>query len=51
MTAPLTLILKTTVPTEKLTLERLGVGDSKIDRFDIGGDVEHAKKLEKTSKS
>ena len=57
MAAPLTSMLKTSVPSKKLTLEQLGVGDSEVDRFDVGKNgVEHAKKLrksksEKTSKS
>ena len=44
-------MLKTTVPLEKLTPKWLGIGNSKVNRFDIGGSVEHAKKLEKTFKS
>ena len=52
MVAPLTLILKTTVPPEKLTLERLGVGDGEVNGFSVGGNgVEHAKKSGKLSKS
>ena len=51
MAAPLTLMLKTTIPPEKSTLERLGVGDGEVDGFDIDGNgMEHAKKSEKSSK-
>ena len=52
MAAPLTSMLKTTVPPEKLTLERLGDGDGEADEFDVGGNsVGHAKKSGKLSKS
>ena len=52
MAAPLTLILKTTVPPEMSTFERLGVGNGEVDRFGIDKNgVEHAKKSRKLSKS
>ena len=52
MAALLTSMLKITVPPERLTPERLGVGDDEVDGFGIGrNDVEHAKKLRKSSKS
>ena len=44
-------MLKTTVLPERSTLERLGVGDGEVNGFSVGGGVEHAKKLEKISKS
>ena len=50
--APLTSMLKMTVPSERLTPKRLGVSDGEVDRFGISGNgVEHAKKLGKLSKS
>ena len=52
MAAPLTSMLKTTVPPERSTLKRLGVDDGKVHRFDVSGNgMEHAKKLGKLSKS
>ena len=50
--APLTSMLKMTVPSERLTPKRLGVSDGEVDRFGISGNgVEHAKKSGKLSKS
>ena len=52
MAAPLTSMLKTAILPEKLTPERLGVDDSKVNRFGVGGNgVEYAKKSGKLSKS
>ena len=52
MVAPLTLMLKTTVPPERLTPKRLEVDDGEVDGFGVGGNgVEHTKKPEKLSKS
>ena len=51
MVALLSLILKMTIPAKKLTPEWLRIVDSKINRFDVDGGVEHVKKLKKTSKS
>ena len=52
MAAPRISMLKMTVSPEKLTPERQGVGDDKVDGFNVGGnDVEHAKKSGKLSKS
>ena len=52
MAAPLILILKTTIPPERSTLERLGVGNNEVNGFGDGGNgVEHTKKLGKLSKS
>ena len=50
MVALLTSMLKTTVPLERLILEWLGVGNGEVNRLRICGDMEYAKKLEKTSK-
>ena len=57
MAAPLTSMLETTIPPEKSTLERLGVGDGEVDRFGVGKNgIKYAKKSgksksKKTSKS
>ena len=52
MAALLTLLLKMTVPLEKLILKRLRVGDDEVNGFDVSGNgVEHAKKSGKSSKS
>ena len=40
-----------TVLPKRLTLERLGVGDSEVNRFGVNGDMKHTKKSEKMSKS
>ena len=51
MATPFTSMLKTTIPPEKLTFKRLGIGNSEIDGFDVGENgVEYAKKLGKLSK-
>ena len=49
MAALLISILKMTVSPERLTLERLGVGDGEIDKFDVGSGMEYVKKSEKIS--
>ena len=51
MVALITLMLKMTILLERLTLERLAVGDNEINRFGVGCGVEHVKKSKKTSKS
>ena len=51
MVAPLTSMLKTIVLSEKSTFKRLEIGNSKINRFGIDGNVEYVKKSKKTSKS
>ena len=52
MASLLTSMLKTTVQPERLTLERLGVGDGEVNGFGVGGNgVEYAKKSGKSSKS
>ena len=51
MTALLTSILKMIVLPEKLTPERLKVGNGEVNRFGIGrNSVEHTKRSEKSSK-
>ena len=44
-------MLKTYVPLEKLTLEWLGVGDNKVNRFGVDNNEKINKKSEKLSKS
>ena len=51
MVALFTLILKTTIPLERLTFKWLEVGGSEVDEFDISNNVEYTKKSEKTFKS
>ena len=52
MAAPLPSMLKTTVPPEKSTPERLGVDDGEVNGFGVGGNgMEYAKKSGKLSKS
>ena len=44
-------MLKTIVLLERSTLKRLKLGDNKVNKFGISGDIEHIKKSEKMSKS
>ena len=52
MAAPLTSMLKMTVPSERSILKQLGVGNGKVNRFGVGKNgMEHANKSSKLSKS
>ena len=52
MGVSLTSILKMTILSERSTLERLGIGNGKVDEFGVNRNgVEHVKKSEKLSKS
>ena len=51
MAALPTLMLKAIIQLERLTFERLGVGDNDVNRFGVSDGVEHIKKSKKTSKS
>ena len=49
MAAPLTSMLKITIPPERWIPERLGVGDGEVDGLGVGGNgVEHTKKSRKS---
>ena len=51
MAALFILILKTIIPSERLTPEQLGVNDGEVNGFGVSGSVKHAKKSKKTFKS
>ena len=50
MTALFILMLKMTIPWEKLSPKRLEVGNNEDDEFGIGDSLKYIKKSEKTSK-